>query len=269
MVGRRQIRRSRHLAGILALLAAFVAIGGLPARASGEEERNGAEDDPLFEEELVELESQAAPDPWEPFNRGVLAFNNGFDRLLLEPFLRSYRFIVPEPGRRALHRAFRNLRSTAIFTNLVLQLRFGDAARTAGRFALNSTLGIAGLFDAGARGAGWEPEHADFGQTLGYYGLPSGPYLVLPILGPSSLRDTVGMGGDFVMDPLSWALGIQWWLPTGAGSAITEIEATHDDLARLRADSVEFYAALRSVFYQSRLSAIDRARERSALPCRD
>lgn len=254
---------------MLHLVAAVVVLGGLQGRASGGEDDDGAGDDPSFDEELVELESQAAPDPWEPFNRGVLAFNNGFDRLLLEPFLSGYRFVVPAPGRHALYRAFRNLRSPAIFTNLLLQFRFADAARTAGRFALNSTLGMAGLFDAGARGAGWEHEHADFGQTLGYYGVPSGPYLVLPILGPSSVRDTVGMGGDFVMDPLAWILGIQWWLPTGAGSAVTEIEATHDDLARLRADSIEFYAALRSVSYQSRLSAIDRSKQRSALPCRD
>jgi phospholipid-binding lipoprotein MlaA len=223
--------------------------------------------DALFAEELSDdLEQQTAPDPWERFNRGVFAFNQGFDRFLTRPALRGYRYVVPKPGRRALYRAFRNLRSPAIFTNHLLQLRFGDAARTVGRFVLNSTVGAAGLLDAGERGAGWAHEPADFGQTLGRYGVPSGPYLVLPVLGPSLLRELVGMGTDFMLDPLTWVIGPVWWIPTGVGGGFTRIDAYHEDLEALEEESVEIYAALRNVYYQDRLAAIRRALEHSWCP---
>jgi phospholipid-binding lipoprotein MlaA len=86
---------------------------------------------------------------------------------------------------------------------------------------------------------------------------------VLPVLGPSSLRDLVGTGTDFMMDPLAWLIGPVWWIPTGVGAGFTEIDAYHADLEALRAESAEFYAALRNVYYQSRVAAIERAKERS------
>jgi len=144
--------------------------------------------------------------------------------------------------------------------NDVLQLRFDDAGQTLGRFLLNSTVGMGGLFDAGIE-AGWEWHDADFGQTLALYGAPSGPYLVLPVFGPTTLRDGFGDVVDRMFEPLTYVFGIgllgsSIQVVVGTGTGITTYEAHADELEQLEEGSIDFYAALRSVYLQSREAEI-------------
>ncbi len=130
-------------------------------------------------------------DPWEPMNRGVYAFNDGIDRAVFRPVAELYAFVTPRPVRTCLRNAYLNLGEIWSAINSSLQQRHLDSINTVGRFMLNTTLGVGGCFDlASQRGLARMPN--DFGITLGVWGVPQGPYLVLPILGSSSVRDGVG-----------------------------------------------------------------------------
>ena len=218
--------------------------------------------DPLFDEDFDEAYPLDDPfdgaDPFEGANRKIFSFNRGVDRYFLDPLTRGYQWLVPEPGRRAVFRAFQNIESPAIVVNDLLQLRFVDAAETTGRFLLNSTLGMGGLFDAG-RAAGWERHRSDFGQTLALAGVNRGPYIMIPVLGPSTVRDGFGRIVDSMLQPLTYILGpgqilVSATLTGGSGLAYREKYA--DQLEALEASSVDFYAALRSVYLQSRRAHI-------------
>lgn len=137
-------------------------------------------------------------DPWEPLNRNIYAFNARVDRYLLLPAVSVYETVLPDPARQGVGNVIDNLNEFPTFVNCLLQ---GDGNRmfvTLGRALLNTTLGVAGIFDV-ASPLGIEQVEADFGQTLGVYGVGPGPYFVIPVLGPSSVRDTVGQGADFAM----------------------------------------------------------------------
>lgn len=218
--------------------------------------------DPLLDEDADLFDDEAlAPDPWEGVNREIFSFNRALDRFVLDPVTDVYQFLVPEPGRHALHRAFLNLDAPVVFANQLLQLRFDAAAVTLGRFVVNSTAGVGGLFDAASRGAGIEPIDADFGQTLARYGTPSGPYVMLPLFGPSTVRDTVGGAVDAAGDPLTYLIGpFQWWtliLDTGQGIVIREAHV--GDLRALEEGSIDFYSALRSAYLQAREARVQEA----------
>jgi len=146
------------------------------------------------------------PDPFEKFNRGVYAFNDGIDKVVLKPVAETYKAITPEPVDKGVTNFFSNLDDVIVVANDLLQLKFKQAASDAGRLLLNSTVGLLGFVDVASEF--YLPKHEeDFGQTLGYWGIGSGPYLVLPFLGPSSVRDTVGRGADFFLDPRTYATG--------------------------------------------------------------
>ncbi len=134
-------------------------------------------------------------DPWEGMNRGIHRFNQGFDRQVWKPVLRGYRFVFPSFVRQRFSNFFGNLGQVTIFTNSVFQLSPRKSAGTLGRFVVNSTVGIAGFFDPATR-FGLTSYNEDFGQTLGHYGVGPGPFLMLPILGPSSTRDAFGIVVD-------------------------------------------------------------------------
>ncbi len=140
-------------------------------------------------------------DPWEAFNRPMYIFNEKLDKYVAKPLARGYQAVTPAPVDRGITRFFANLNDVQIALNNLLQLKFGDALSDAGRFGVNSTIGILGFLDV-ATSMGLEKHEEDFGQTLGKWGFPSGPYLVLPVLGPSSMRDAVGVAGDWVVNPI-------------------------------------------------------------------
>jgi phospholipid-binding lipoprotein MlaA len=139
-------------------------------------------------------------DPWQPFNRAVFKFNTDFDNAFFKPAARAYQFITPEPVDRSITNFFGNIADVTSAVNNALQFKLSRAASDVTRVAVNSTAGILGLFDV-ASNVGLPSYKEDFGQTLGYWGLGPGPYFVMPILGPSSARDTVGFAGDIVVDP--------------------------------------------------------------------
>ena len=219
-----------------------------------------AVDDPFAEatEPLVDdadderTDETAIYDPLEGFNRGVLGFNDGVDFLILKPVASVYGFVLPELAKRSVRNFFRNLRSPVRLTNDVLQLEGGDAANTTVRFLINSTIGIGGLMEV-AEDLGFEHRPADFGQTMHSYGVGPGAYLVLPVLGPSTLRDGVGTGVDVFFDPLTYLLDFYPERVAIAGvEGVVAREALLDPLDELRAGSVDFYAALRSLYFQNR-----------------
>lgn len=137
-------------------------------------------------------------DRWEGFNRGMYAFNTTADNILLKPVAKGYRIITPDPVERGVSNIFANLRTPAIIVNQLLQGKGKDAASDTGRFLVNSTIGIVGIFDVATK-FGLEEHNEDWGQTLAKWGVPSGPYLMLPFLGPSTLRDSFSTAADFAL----------------------------------------------------------------------
>lgn len=139
-------------------------------------------------------------DPMEGFNRAIFTFNDKVDRYVFKPVAKGYRAVLPAPVRKGFSNFFSNLREPIVIVNDLLQGKFLQAASDTGRFLVNTIFGIAGLFDV-ATGAGLDKHHEDFGQTLGVWGVGEGPFLVLPIFGPSSIRDGVGLVGDIASYP--------------------------------------------------------------------
>jgi len=133
----------------------------------------------------------ANPDPWERFNRPVFVFNERLDQYLLRPTAKGYQAVMPDPAEKGVSNFFSNLRDANATINAVLQGRPRGAARAGGRFLLNSTVGMLGLFDVASR-MGVEPYRTDFGHTLALWGLPSGPYVMVPMLGPRTIRSGTG-----------------------------------------------------------------------------
>jgi phospholipid-binding lipoprotein MlaA len=200
---------------------------------------------------LIASIEKGAYDPLEPVNRSFFALNRGIDYVLLDPVTRAYEFIVPLEGRRAVRRVFRNLSAPRTLANDILQLKFRDALVTTARFAINSTLGMAGLFDPAAN-FGLQRHEADFGETLARAGIGAGPYLVLPLLGPTTFRDGIGSAVDGFMVPQFWLLGHGSQLLLGSGDGLSLRDEHIGDLRHLKESSVDYYAALRSAYLLDR-----------------
>lgn len=210
------------------------------------------EDDLLLEDAWLE----EAPDPLERGNRVVFWVNEQAYRWVLDPFADAYEFVTPRPVRNAVRRFFANLREPANVVNGLFQLRARQAGRSSARFLVNSTVGLAGLFDP-ARAAGLEPRNTDFGQTLALHGVGDGVYLVLPLFGPANLRDAAGSIVDAAMRPDIWLLasGPQLVLVTSDG--ISGYESRRTQLEELRKSSFDFYVALRSAYRLDRAAQIE------------
>jgi phospholipid-binding lipoprotein MlaA len=146
--------------------------------------------------------SERSPDdPWEPFNRSVFSFNESLDDYLLKPITKGYRFILPKPAQQGVDNFFGNYRDIYTSANNLLQGNLSMAFSDLMRVVVNTIFGLGGLFDVATPG-GLEKHKADFGQTFGVWGIPSGPYVVLPFFGPSNVRDTLGTAVDLETDYL-------------------------------------------------------------------
>jgi phospholipid-binding lipoprotein MlaA len=198
-------------------------------------------------------------DPLEPLNRQLLDLNLFVDRILLKPATKVYIAVIPEEGRDAVKRALDNMKEPVVVINNVLQAEPERAGISVGRFAVNTTLGLAGLLDVAAK-MGLEKESGDFGQTLFVWGLPEGPYLILPLLGPSSPRDLIGMGADAYMDPFSFLataksldqIQVARFVVDGIDQRARYMEVLDD----LEKNSLDFYAQLRSLSQQKRAAEL-------------
>ena len=140
-------------------------------------------------------------DPLEPINRAIFEFNEVVDDNILEPVAKGYKYVTPDPVEKGISNFFSNLGEINTIANDLLQLKFQQAAKDSLRFVVNSTIGVLGIFDV-ATPLGLSKNKEDFGQTLGFWGVPNGPYLVLPFLGPSSFRDAPGTFVDYEMSPM-------------------------------------------------------------------
>ena len=169
-------RKATHTAGVIALSIALIS-------------------SPVLAEETHET------DPWEGFNRAMFSFNEGLDRAIVKPVAQGYRFIMPDFAEQGVHNFFENIGDVKTFFNNVLQGKPKEASEDLGRVIVNTTTGIGGLFDV-ATTFGIPKHDEDFGQTLGTWGVESGPYLVLPLFGPSSVRDGIGRIPDMMVDPV-------------------------------------------------------------------
>jgi phospholipid-binding lipoprotein MlaA len=215
-------------------------------------------------EPTARAEFERTNDPLEPMNRTIFDVNLFLDRILIKPVAQGYRMVLPEFARDSIRNFLHNLGEPVIFANDMMQAEWKSANDTAARFLINSTFGLGGIVDFAGQ-TGIERQTGDFGQTLNAWGAPEGPYLVLPIFGPSNPRDAIGMGVDGVMDPFGYLAS-----DYGAGNTATisrmaasgidlrsrNIEAL-DDLQR---NAIDFYAEIRSLARQHRASELRHSR---------
>lgn len=211
----------------------------------------------------IDIDEQPAgfPDPFERLNRRMFAFNRKLDAWVIAPVSRTYGFLMPRPAKAGIRNFLFNLASPVRLVNDMLQGQWDNAGNTAARFAINTVAGVAGFFDT-AKHAGLPPHDADFGQTLAKKGVGSGPFLVVPLLGPTTVRDGFGAIVDTAMNPatyLATPVVSSTLLSAGIGAGATGIveRERHDrDLKRLEEGSTDYYAALRSAYYQNRIAEI-------------
>ena len=198
----------------------------------------------------AENANRSPADPWEPVNRPIYAFNNGLDKVLLRPIAKGYEFILPQFVRTGIGNFSSNLRTPLTGMNNALQGKGSAAANDLGRFLLNSSVGVLGLFDVATK-AGLETNNEDFGQTLAVWGVPDGPYITVPFFGPSTLRDAIVTPLNIAADPL------MYWDNTSARDKVNVVRII-DARQRLFAaealikDSPDRYVTLRESFLQRR-----------------
>jgi phospholipid-binding lipoprotein MlaA len=226
---------------------------------------DAARSDEPADELFADDEAPAAgfPDPFEGFNRAVFAANQRLEPWVVQPVVDAYDDFVPEVVQRAVVRVLTNLDSPSVFVNDLLQLDPVGGTITATRFALNTTVGVLGVWDP-ASAVGVEGHDTDFGQTLALAGIPSGPYLMLLLVGPTNARDAIGYVVDFFFRPTTYVLTpAAQILFTGVREGSTGLvvrEEQDESLQRLEASAMDFYAALRNAVYQDRVGQIEARR---------
>ena len=241
---------------LLALVAVAFAVGC--ARAPGVPGPAGNVRSPILPE-ASDLDDVADYDPWQPFNEVMFSFNHDvLDRFLVKPVATAWDTVIPRPARRAFARAIDNLDMPRRLVNNVLQFRPLGAGREVGRFLVNSTVGLAGLFDV-ASSIDLEKSDADTGQTLALYGLGPGPYLVLPTMAPSTVRDAIGSTADGMLDPLGFFLPFVANEVKSIVTAINERSLQLQTFANVEESVLDLYSAARNGYLQHRSAMVARA----------
>ncbi len=210
---------------------------------------------PAAAEPSAPADTASDEDPIESFNRKIFWFNDHLDMYVLEPTAKGWDFIMPLRVETSIKNFFWNLLFPIVTVNDLLQWKPRYAGIAVGRFAINTTVGVAGLFDP-ATGWGFEAHWEDFGQTLGWWGLGSGPYLVLPILGPSSVRDGAGLIVDY---PLAITpFFVEWYYLTGARAIeIVNLRALYlDTIRNAKESSFDYYSFVRNAYLQRRAGLV-------------
>jgi phospholipid-binding lipoprotein MlaA len=245
----------------LAALAALWAAAGARAQEEAIEPSAEATAEAAEEEDLAPPADEASADgagqisdPFEGFNRAMYSVNNVFDENLLVPVAKGYRAVTPKDLRKGLRNFLDNAETPGVLVNDILQGKPERAGETVARFVINSTFGVAGFVDVAAKW-GIPPHSEDFGQTFAVWGVGSGPYLYLPVFGPSSLRDSVGRVFDIAADPLFWIrtnpAKYARYSRFGA-TAIAFREPFIEPVDDIKAKSLDPYASFRSFYVQSR-----------------
>lgn len=243
----REMKNIKYIKMLSLLAAVIVTLGvaGCATTGTGEEITAGGEQ---------------ISDPFEGANRVMLSINEGIDKAVLEPVARGYRYVTPKPVRNSVRNFLRNLKSPITMGNQLLQGDFEGFANATGRLVINTLLGVGGLFDvADMGGIPYEPE--DFGQTLAVWGVGNGPYVMIPLLGPSTVRDGTGLLVDTIADPVRIYMfnnDLEWLHYTRVGVSILDSrEEMLDIIDDLRRNSFDYYAAIRSAYYQRRQALVN------------
>jgi phospholipid-binding lipoprotein MlaA len=198
---------------------------------------------------------QRESDPLESFNRKIFWFNDHVDTYVLKPVATGYDKVTPKRVQKSVSNFFANLRFPINLVNNVLQGKPLRAASELGRFGVNTTIGLLGFFDP-ASDWGLEPHDEDFGQTLGYWGLGTGPYLVLPFLGPSNPRDTVGLGVDSIAAVYPWFVAIQYTASAYTVQVINARAQVLKEVEQAKQAAFDYYVLVRNAYIQRRRALV-------------
>lgn len=241
---------TRSLALALALLLSLALLSGCAAKKAAH-----APVDP------EDVQSPQIADPLEPWNRFWFGFNDVVYMRVGKPFTKAYSFVLPKYVRDRVECAYANFLAPARFVNALLQLRPDKASREFGRFLINTTFGLGGLFDLAATKPDMGPQQLDFGQTLGVWGMGHGFYLVLPLLGPSSLRDGIGLAADATIQPTTYLADPAYLLTVGIGAAgrVNRFPGTLDVYEEIKRSAIEPYSATRDAYVQYREKIVEDA----------
>ncbi|MBW2267957.1 MAG: VacJ family lipoprotein [Deltaproteobacteria bacterium] len=238
--------------GLILGIGCGVFAGAAAAQEAGGEDAYADDDDVYYDDGE---DTGDGGDPWKGMNEAFFSFNEGLDRWFVEPVAKGWDFVLPDFAQRSIRDAFRNITFPVQFVNNLLQGKPAHAGRDVGRFIVNTTVGIGGLLDP-ASTIGLKASEEDFGQTLGVWGVPAGPYLMLPIFGPSSVRDGFGLVVDTGMNVPSYFIPFYASVSLAAGSAVNRRSMVIEELAAERRAAINFYEAVRSAYTQYREAAV-------------
>ncbi|MBU2570149.1 MAG: VacJ family lipoprotein [Gammaproteobacteria bacterium] len=195
-------------------------------------------------------------DPWEGWNRSVHSFNEDLDHYIMKPIAKGYDYVTPEPVSQGITNFFSNIDDIGVILNDIFQLKLAQAGKDTGRFFLNTTLGLGGFFDVASE-VDLPKNIEDFDQTLGYWGVPTGPYLVLPFIGPGSPRGVAGLVGDALMDPLTYTM-FAGAAVSAASTAANAVEGVDKRAGLLSSEkildeaAVDRYEFIKTAYFQRR-----------------
>jgi phospholipid-binding lipoprotein MlaA len=214
-------------------------------------------------DDLDEYESVAIADPLEPLNWATFMLNHGIYYALLRPISKGYEFIIPKLLRTGIHNAYENVKFPVRLVNNTLQGNFQQAGKETGKFLVNSVVGVGGLMEPSERiPALADIPSADTGQTFAKWGIGQGPYIVLPLLGPSSARDFVGLAGDFALNPISWVTiiygGYAWTIAIPAANTMRSLPNQLAQYDAATENSVDAYLSARTAYVQYRAAIAER-----------
>lgn len=233
----------------------YVAEEGIPVMAETVVEGSTIES---FDDPFDNKSQRVVPDPWEPFNAEMFEFNYQMDRHVLKPAAKGYNFVVPPDVQGSIANAFHNMGFMTRFLNSLFQGKYGRAGIETKRFLINSTVGVAGLFDVAKYVFETEaPPGEDFGQSLAVMGLESGPFLVLPFLPPMTVRDAVGYAGDIAMNPVNYVIPFVPNLGLNAEQTINDRSRNLDRFEGIEESTVDLYGAVLSGYSQRRAKDIE------------
>jgi phospholipid-binding lipoprotein MlaA len=233
---------------------------------------SGCATQPDASQSAAAAEQEDFNDPIEDINREIFDFNQVVDRNVLVPVAKAYRTVLPDPVRDSLRDFLRNLREPLIFANDALQGEFERAGQTFARFTLNSTLGVGGFVDVAGRWGELPYHEDDLGLTFGVWGIPEGPYLVVPVLGPSTPRDLGGQVAEGFGDPFNYLVTgnpyTLYWIPfvRGGVAGIDQRSRYIETLADIERTSLDYYATIRSLYRQRRAALIRHEKEQNLPP---
>ncbi|MFA7355233.1 MAG: VacJ family lipoprotein [Sulfurimonadaceae bacterium] len=236
-----------------------------PSQSTSQKEKQNSKYDDELEGFGDEFEVEELCDPFNGYNRAMTIFNDRLYEYVLKPVAKGYKYVLHVEARESIRNFFNNLYFPMRFVNNTLQGKFYYASEETGRFVINTTIGILGLFDPAKVHFNLDAHDEDFGQTLGFYGVGSGPHIVLPLFGPSNLRDFISLYPDALLSPIDyaersyWSLTDTWpeYLGVKAFEKVNYISLDMDKYEKMKRDAVDLYPYFRDIYEQYRKKQIE------------